>query len=83
MDIDHSRRTVLVGMRPQRLADQRTDGQIWNIMIVHHIEMDEIRPRFQDVLYLLSQAREIRRKDAWCNAIIGHDVIGISSGIAV
>ena len=29
-------------MRPQSFAYERTDREIWNVMIVHYIEMNQI-----------------------------------------
>jgi len=43
----------------QRRAHERTDGQIRHIVIVHHIEVHEIRPRGEHGFDLLSQAGEV------------------------
>ncbi len=55
-------------------------------MVVHHVEMDEIRARGDDVANLLAQAREIRRKDAWGDAefFSGHGSnFTLSKGVAI
>ena len=37
MDVDRDR-----DMRADRGADHRTDGEIGHVMVIHHVEMDEI-----------------------------------------
>ena len=51
--------------RPYRFADQRTDGQIGNVMIVHHVKVNPVRSGCNDVSTSLSQSGEIGRKVCW------------------
>ena len=59
------------GERPDRSAYERADRQVRHIMIVHHIEMDQVCTRRDDVIHFLAQAREVGGQNAGCNAI--HD----------
>jgi hypothetical protein len=43
----------------QRLAHQRTDGQIGDIMVVHHIEMHPVRARRQHRVHFRAQPSEV------------------------
>ena len=60
-------------VRTDGFAHQRTDCQIGNIMIVHHIEMDDVGAGGHDIAHFFSQTREVGRKDAGCDAICGHE----------
>ena len=51
-------------VRTDRRADERPDGQVGHVMIVHHVEMDDIGARGDDIANLLAQTREVRRKNA-------------------
>ncbi len=47
----------------QRLAHHRPDGQVGHVMIVHHVEVDDIGPGGQHILDLLPQAGEVSGQD--------------------
>ncbi len=49
-------------------AHQRSNGQIGHIMVVHHVEMDPIGTRGDDVGNLFTQAGEIGGQDTGGNA---------------
>ena len=65
----------------QRLADQRTDGEIGHVVVVHHVEVDDVRTRLQHRPYLLAQAGEIGREYGGRNQRLAHEEIS-SSGEA-
>ena len=44
MYIDRRGHTVLT----KRRANRRTKGQIWNVVVVHHVEVNNIGARFQN-----------------------------------
>ena len=50
-------------MRAERLHHAGTDGEIGHEMPIHHIDMDEIRPRRRHGTQLLPEPREIRRQN--------------------
>src|SRR5690606_14196395 len=47
----------------QRRADHRADGQIGHIVVVHDIEVDDVRPGGEDVVHFLPQTGEVGGKD--------------------
>src|SRR6185503_9664835 len=47
----------------QRLADEWTDREIRDVMVVHDVEMDEIGTGRDDVVDLLAEPREVGRQD--------------------
>ena len=53
----------------QRLAHHGADGQIRNVMVVHHIEVDEIGAGARHRLHFVAEAREVGRQNAGCDAI--------------
>ena len=68
--VDRHRRAVgPLRVRPQRLADHGSDGQVRHIVVVHHIEMDQVGAAFDHRPHLLAQAREVRGKNAGSDAI--------------
>ncbi len=61
--IDIGRNTMLA----QGLTDQGSDSEVWNVVIVHHIEMNQFRARGKHSLHFLAQAGEIGGKYRWSN----------------
>ena len=55
MHIDRHRHAAAV----QRLADHRPDRQIRHVVVVHHIEVDQIGAGFDHRIDLLAEAREV------------------------
>ena len=51
-------------VRPDRLAHQRADGEVGDVMVVHHVEVDQVGARALDRAHFLAQAREVGGKDA-------------------
>ena len=47
------------GMGFKRLTNHRAKSQIGHIVVVHHIKMDPIRTRSNDIFYLIAQASKI------------------------
>ena len=47
------------GIRLQRCADHRAESQVRHIMIVHHVEMNQIGSRFDNFRYFLTQTGKI------------------------
>src|SRR5205085_9905142 len=58
-------------MRAKRRADQRPNGKVRHVMVVHHIEVNEVRTSARDCLYFFAESREVGRQDAGRDAI-GH-----------
>ena len=54
MDIDR-----YLDMRTDRLADQRPDRQVGNVMIVHHVEMDDVGTCGDDISYFFAQTGKV------------------------
>ncbi len=53
-----------------RLADQRADGQVGHIMVVHHVEVDPVGAGGDDVGHFLAQPGEIGGQNARCDDVI-------------
>jgi len=51
-------------VRPQRFAYQRADGQIGDVMVVHHVEVNQVGAGARDRPDLFAEAREIGRQQA-------------------
>jgi hypothetical protein len=51
-------------MRPQRGAHHRADGEIRHVMVVHHVEVDQVGAGARHRLHFVAEAREVGRKDA-------------------
>ena len=49
--------------RPQRRAHQRPDGQVRHVVVVHHVEMQQVGARGFHRRHFLAEAREVRRQD--------------------
>ena len=58
MDINRSRDAVI----SQGLAYQWSDSQVWHVMIVHDIEMDNIGACRQYVFHLFTQSGKVSCK---------------------
>jgi hypothetical protein len=57
--VDRCRHPVLA----QRLADQRADGQVGYVVVVHDVEVDPVGAGLEDVVDLLAQSGEVGRQD--------------------
>jgi len=68
MHIDLGFDTVLA----QGLADQRSDGQVGHIVVVHDVEVHDVRARGDDIVDFLAQARKIRRQDRRGDLVVPH-----------
>ena len=53
-----------LGVRLDRLAHQRPDGEVGHVMVVHHVEVDQVGAGGDHGAHLLAQPREVRGKDA-------------------
>ncbi len=56
----------------QRLAHQRTDGQVRHVVIVHDIEVDHVGAGREHVVHLLAEPGEIGGENRWRNLVIPH-----------
>ena len=74
--VDRRGNTVLA----QRLADQRADREIRHIMIVHHVEMHDVRAGGKHVLHFFAQASEIGTENGRGDEV-GHDISGGIGGM--
>ena len=63
MDVDRDR-----DMRSDRGTDHRTDGQVGHVMVVHHVEMDEIGTRFLHGTDLLAKSGKVGRQNTGRNS---------------
>jgi len=52
-------------MLSQRLANQRTDGQIGYVMVVHHVKVDPVCASGQGGVDVITQRGKIGRQDGW------------------
>jgi hypothetical protein len=50
-------------MLAQRLADQRPDREVRDVVVVHHVEVDPVGAGREHGLALCAEAREIRGQD--------------------
>jgi hypothetical protein len=58
------------GVRAQRLAHQRADGQVGHVMVVHHVEMDPVGARGDDVAHFLAECGEVGGQNAGGDQVI-------------
>jgi hypothetical protein len=49
----------------QSIADRWADGQIRYKVIIHDIEMDDVRSRVEDGFDVIAEASEICRQNGW------------------
>ena len=68
--VDGRRDAVLA----QGLANERADGQVRHVMVVHHVEVHDVGAGLEDVVHLLAQPGEVGGEDARCDAV-GHGVL--------
>src|SRR5471032_1179717 len=61
-------------VRADRFAYQRADGQVGNVMVIHHVEVDHVGAVADNVAYFFTQAGEVGGKNA------GGDTIGWHEG---
>ena len=47
----------------QRLEHHRTDGQVRNVVVIHHVEMDDIRASRESFGSVFTQAGKIGRQN--------------------
>ena len=63
----------------QRLADQRADGQVRHVVVVHHVEVHPVGAGGQHRIDFLAQPGEVRGKDGrgdqalrtWRGSVVG------------
>jgi hypothetical protein len=65
MNIDRSSNAVI----SKSLANQGSDGQIWDIVVVHNVEVNDIGSSLQDIVNFGTQLSEVSRKDGRSNQI--------------
>ncbi|MOA65575.1 hypothetical protein D3C78_1920180 [compost metagenome] len=56
MDVDRRADAITA----QSLANQRPNGQVGHVMVIHHIEVDHVRTGLEDPIDLVTQPGEIR-----------------------
>src|SRR5690606_15083410 len=59
-------------MRSDRFADQWADRQVRNVMVVHHVEVNDVGAGGDDIAYFLAQAGKVGGQNAGSDAV-GHD----------
>ena len=59
-------------MRTDRFADERADGEVGDIMVIHHVEMDDVGAGSDDIADFLAEAGKVGRQDAGRDAVGGH-----------
>lgn len=52
---------------PEPLANQGADSEVRHVVVVHHVEVNDVRSRRHRVVHLLAQLRHVRREDRWCD----------------
>jgi hypothetical protein len=57
----------------QRFTDQRANGQVGYIMIIHDVEVDDVGARLDDVIDFLAQAGKVGGQDRRRNLVIWHN----------
>ncbi len=63
-------------MLAQRRADHRADGQVGHVVVVHHVEMDDVRTGGEHVVHFFAQAGEIGGEDGGSDGERLHDDLG-------
>ena len=58
--------------RTQRFANQRTDGEIRYKVIVHYIEVNDIRAGGNDGIHFFAKLGEISRQNTWRDTKLAH-----------
>ena len=59
-------------MLAQGLADQGADGQVGDIVVVHDVEVDDVRPGGEDVVHLFPEFGEVGGEDRGGNEVFNH-----------
>jgi len=67
MDVDRRGDAMLA----QRLAHQRADGEIGHVVIVHHVEVDDVGAGGEHVVDFLAQPGKVGGQDGRGDAV-GH-----------
>src|SRR3990167_967295 len=58
-----------LGMRLEGTANHGAEGQVGHVMVVHHVEMDPVRARVNDVFDLFPEAGEVGGQDGGGDAV--------------
>ena len=69
VDIDRRSDAMLA----QGLADQRANGEVRHVVIVHHIEMHPVSTRRQHGIHFFAQTSKIGGENRGRDDAIGHD----------
>ncbi len=77
VDVDRNRR-----VRPDRRADERPDGQVRNVVVVHHVEVEQVGAGGGHRAHFVAEAREIRGQEGGRNQEIGHGFIIARENVA-
>ena len=56
-----------IGHGADGFTHQRTDGQVGNIMVVHHVKVNNIGAGGDHISDFLAQFGHVGREYAWCN----------------
>jgi hypothetical protein len=64
----------LDAMLAQRLAHQRANRQVGDIMVVHYVEVHDIGARGEHVIDFFAESREIGGQNRRGNLVIGHGI---------
>ncbi len=70
MDVDRDRR-----VRLDRRADERPHREVRNVMVVHHVEVQQVGAGGDHRAHLVAEAREIRGQERRRNQEFGHGSI--------
>ena len=57
------------GVRLDRRAHERPDGQVRHVVVVHRVEMDHVGARIDDGAHFFAEPREIGGQQRRCNAV--------------
>src|SRR5450830_925143 len=64
-----------IGHWANRFTDQRADRQVGNVMVIHHVKVNDICARSNHIGDFLTQLGEVRGKNTWSNSeLFGHDL---------
>ena len=62
-----------LGVRTNCLEHERANGQIRNVVVVHHVEVDPVGAAFDNVAHLLPETGEVGGKNGRGNSAKSHD----------
>ena len=71
------------GVRANGFADQGADGQVGDVMVVHHIKMDDVGTSGNDVADFFTQAGKVSGKQARCQFKVGQCHGGLGNRIKI